>query len=804
MNRFIYILCLYIPGPLLGHAQPIDFTHPSEQAQEKLFLHTDKDSYLAGEILWMKLYLVDAATRRPGTLSRSAFVEILSDEQKPVLQARIALNSGTGNGSFQLPFSLHSGNYLLRAYTNWMKNSPAGSWFEKQLVILNTLRNNPAAATPTAAPITPAPASQRPTAPYDIQFFPEGGNLVAGIPNHIAFRIIDSTGKGLGAFGAVLTNTGDTLTCIKTQRFGMGEFTLTPTENTRYTVQIRTPGRPPGSYQLPTPESTGYVLHVADAGNGNLRIDVHAAGVPANTVLRLLAHAHRIITSRETNLAENNATFLIPKDSLPDGVTWFTLFTGANGAPAPVCERGWFKAPALLNLAVKADQPSYDKREKITLDVSAQDAVHSPLRLDGSIAVVLQDDVQSTGDQDILNYLLLSAELKGQVESPSYYFSPKNNDREEMASLLLMTQGWRRLKVSPSQPQNRYIPEYAGLLVSGHITDRRTGAPAPNIAAWLSAPGRRYQLARSVSDINGNILWDMGALYGARELVVQPVTADSNYHIEITSSFAEADPNPAASPAANAAAGRRSLPNPPPSQLLQHSIGAQAQNAYQAALRQQFIRPEQTDTNAFYGRPDRRYKLDDYTRFTTMEEVIREYVKEVRFNNRKGDFEFHVQSDQANQLFFDETPLVLVDGVPITNTNNIVRFDPLKMQKIEVVAKRYFVGGSLYDGIVSYNTYQGDISGFPLDANAYTVDYDGWQLHREFYAPVYDSKDRQASRIPDLRNVLYWSGDILTDPQGRQRLTFYSSDIPGRYSVLFEGITADGKTGSAVAGFIVR
>jgi len=781
MNRFIYIISLLLSS-FLSHSQP----------QEKVFVHTDKDTYLAGEILWMKLYVVDGATRRPGMLSHSAFVEILSDEQKPVLQARIALDSGTGNGSFQLPFSLHSGNYWLRAYTNWMKNSPADSWFEKHLVILNTLRNSPATpATPTAA-----------TPPYDIQFFPEGGNLIAGTPNHIAFRIVDSTGKGIPAEGAVINNTGDTLAHFETKRFGMGEFTLVPAENTRYTVQVRTRSLPPSLHPLPIPETSGYAMHIADAGNGNLRIDIHAGSQAPNTHVRLIAHTLRPIATSETSLTNGAASFLIPKDSLPGGVTWLTVLAeGITGSMIPVCERGWFKAPTPLRLTVVSDQSAYNKREKITLELSAQDAGNTPLSLNGSIAVVLQDDVQSTGDQDIVNYLGLAADCKGQVESPGYYFSPQNTDREEIASLLLMTQGWRRLKMTQSQPH--YIPEYGGLLVSGHITDRRTGTPAPNIPAWLSAPGKHYQLARSTSDGNGNIVWDMGDLYGARELVVQPATTDSNYHIEITSPFADAA-RTVSDAAAKPAFIHLPLPNPPSTQLLQHSIGAQAQNAYQAALRQQFTRPAQTDTSAFYGRPDRRYKLDDYTRFTSMEEVIREYVKEVRLNTRKGDFELHVQSDQANQLFFDETPLVLVDGVPTTNTNNIIRFDPLKMQKIEVVAKRYYVGGLLYDGIVSYNTYQGDISGFPLDANAYTIDYDGWQLHREFYSPVYDSKDRQTSRIPDLRNVLYWSGDILTGPHGKQQLSFYSSDMPGRYSVIAQGITTDGKTGSAVAEFRIN
>ncbi|HXB05841.1 MAG TPA: hypothetical protein VNW04_01960 [Puia sp.] len=766
MNRTIYILCLLISA-YISHAQPL----------EKIFVHTDKDSYLAGEILWLKLYVVDAASRRPQTLSRSAFIEILSDDQKPVLQTRVAIDTGLGNASFQLPFSLHSGRYRLRAYTSWMKNASPETWFEKPLVILNTLRSNP------------PPAATPPAPPYDIQFFPEGGNLIAGIPNHIAFRIVDSTGKGIPCSGSVFAS-GDTLLRFQTQRFGMGEFTLTPGENIRYTAIVYTAGQPAITHPLPAAETTGYAMHIADAGNGTLRIEVHTGSPSQDQTIRLLG-------KYEAPLTAGNASFTINKDSLSDGVTWFTVLAG-NGLP--LCERGWFKAPVLLKMTAGTDQPTYTKREKITLDLSTRGNDNQPLRLYGSVAVVLQDSVQTNSGQDILNYLLLSSELRGTVESPDYYFSPDNPDRDAMANLLLMTQGWRRLHVStPAQPKTAhpaFLPEYGGLLVWGHITDRQTGAPAKNIAAWLSAPGQHFQLARSISDKDGNIVWDMGDLYGARELVVQTANGDSSYHIEITPPFAD--------PVATNAPATRLPPPPETAQLLHHSIGAQAQNTYRPTLRQHFTRPAPTDSTVFYGRPDKRYKLDDYTRYTTMEEVIREYVKEVRLRAKKDGFEFYVQSDQANQVFFDGSPLILMDGVPTANAASIIRYDPMKMQKIEVVAKRYFVGGALYDGIVSCNTYQGDITGFTLDGNAYTLDYDGWQLHREFYSPVYDTKDKQESRIPDLRNVLYWSGDILTDQQGKQQLSFYSSDMPGRYLVVLQGITADGKAGSAIGNFTIR
>src|ERR1700721_2638940 len=99
------------------------FNQYNEQVlQEKVFVHTDKSFYLAGEVLWFKIYNVEGSSNTPLDLSKLAYVEILNTEQKAVLQAKVSLKKGSGSGSFFLPLSLISGNYILRAYTNWMKN----------------------------------------------------------------------------------------------------------------------------------------------------------------------------------------------------------------------------------------------------------------------------------------------------------------------------------------------------------------------------------------------------------------------------------------------------------------------------------------------------------------------------------------------------------------------------------------------------------------------------------------------------------------------------------------------------------
>ena len=96
--------------------------YTSRVIQEKLFVHTDKDFYTAGEILWFKIYYVNGATHQSLQLSKIAYVEVLNENNEPVLEGKISLEPGESNGSFYLPVTLSTGNYTLRAYTNWMKN----------------------------------------------------------------------------------------------------------------------------------------------------------------------------------------------------------------------------------------------------------------------------------------------------------------------------------------------------------------------------------------------------------------------------------------------------------------------------------------------------------------------------------------------------------------------------------------------------------------------------------------------------------------------------------------------------------
>jgi hypothetical protein len=751
--------------------------------QEKLFLHTDKEFYLAGEICWFKVYTVDGSSQAPIDLSKVAYLEWLDKDNKPVLQAKVGLAGGHGDGSVYLPLSLRSGNYKLRAYTNWMKNFDADWFFQKTMTIVNARRSSD-------IPVAEAAAQ------YHVDFFPEGGNLVEGVACRIGYRITDAYGRGVECTGTVTEDEQDTLLRTSPHRFGIGQFLLTPKAGHHYRAVFRLADGAAVSGLLPKAATEGYVMSVTDGGDA-WRVSVQGAGGAgasgggAGGMVYLVAHTRQSVKEAEVApMTEGKASFLIDKKALGEGISHFTVF---NAERQPVCERLVFKQPSkVLTIAVQPDSTVYGQRQKIFLKVDAGDR-----QADCSLSVFRADDLQGNAQGHIEPYLWLSSDLKGKIESPDYYFDHPE-DAEAMDGLML-THGWRRFRwgdVLTAQPRMpEFPPEYNGAILTGRLVDSHTGAPAKGIEAFLSVPGTRTQFTSVFSDDEGRLRFELRDFYGGQEIVLQTNPRDSLYRIEMANPFAEGFTADSVSPI--------QLSRNDSDLLAEKSENMEVLNRYAGERLKHLHVPAGFDTTAFYYRADHSYKLDDYTRFTTMEEVMREYVVLMLVKIQGGHYHLPLFELPYNQ-FFETDPLILLDGVPIFNIDSLMVLDPLKIRKLETLQRKVFMGGTYFPGIMNWTTYKGDLGGFILDPHSTVVDYEGLALQREFYSPTYAIPDQLDSHLPDFRNVLFWSPAVPIDGMGKGGLSFYSSDLPGKYFVVVEGIAADGTAGSGVASFEVK
>src|SRR5688572_10925859 len=195
--------------------------HREQDFTEKLFVHTDRTAYLTSETMWFKIYYLNGNSNKPADLSKVGYIEILDQESQRVLEGKIKLDDGQGDGSFFIPATINSGNYVVRAYTAWMKNKSPEYFFHQNITIVNPFKKY---ETTKASPVQK----------MDAQFFPEGGTLVANVRSKVAYRVTDEKGAGLNFKGAIVDTKNDTVARFKPDRFGIGTFQLTPSRGTKY------------------------------------------------------------------------------------------------------------------------------------------------------------------------------------------------------------------------------------------------------------------------------------------------------------------------------------------------------------------------------------------------------------------------------------------------------------------------------------------------------------------------------------------------------------------------------------------
>jgi hypothetical protein len=747
---------------------------------EKMYAHTDKNFYLAGEIIWFKLYNTDALFHKLLDISKVAYVEILDTINTPVLQAKIGLSNGEGKGSFYLPQNIISGNYRFRAYTRWMKNSDAGYFFEKDITIVNIQKMQ--------AAILPDTVQK-----YDVSFFPEGGDFVNGLQSKVGFKGTDKNGKGFDFTGYIIDN-NDTIVSFTSQHTGMGSFTFTPKNNHAYKAIITTATGKTFTEELPGIYTTGYNMHITEDGNAKINVTVQC-NVNAVKELYLLAHTRTVLKfTGNATLQNGKATFVIDRSLLGDGVSQLTVF---NDQRKPVSERLYFKRPAQsLSLSLNTDKSIYETRKKVDIDIAASNADTARL----SMSVYRLDSLQAFDDNTIETYLLLSSDLRGYIENPSYYFTASENEAAIALDNLMLTQGWRRFKwndvLQNEKPAFEFMPEFNGHIITGRVINPKTHEPEKYIETFLSVPGSMTQFRTSVADAEGLIKYELQNFYGGSSIVLQPNTfSDSISKIEIDDPFSKRY-------------SKRKMPAfyrlvNYPNTILDQSISMQVQNIYTADKQKQFSFPLGVDTSAFYITPDLKYALDDYTRFTSMEEVLREYVAMVNVTRRSGRVYLPVLNSAEN-LFFQTDPLVLVDAVPIFNFNTFLQFDPLKMKTVDVVTRRYILGNSIFEGILNWKTYTPALTNYEFPSNVSVLDYEGLQIEREFYAPAYNTAEALSSHLPDFRNVLQWKPSIQLNGNNKTTIEFYTSDLPGKYAVVVQGLSQNGLCGSKIITFEVK
>ncbi len=737
--------------------------------QEKIYITTDREFYVAGEILWFKVYNLEVTTHTNSTLSKIAYVELMDGDSVPQLQAKISIKNGVGEGSFYIPTSLKSGGYYLRGYTNWMKNESAALYFQKGVTIINTFRM--------------LAKNQNPER-LEMAFFPEGGHMVGGIKSRIAFQGLNEKGIGANFKGWVLGQSNDTLLSFASAHKGMGTFEFTPQPGQQYKIVANSNDKN-YYFRMPEVKQEGYVIKQTES-DGKLKVEVFTNY--SDREVHLLIHNKNIVTCFQRQDTDNGKTiFEYQKEKLKDGINHITLFDRSG---QPVCERLYFKFPDSENIInINKSAENFERNNGIDFTINA--SRNSNL----SVSVYKLDSLNKIPDSDILSYLWLTSDLRGNIENPRFYF--ENDEGEKWMDLVMMTHGWSRFSwdevLNDNHSYKKFAPEMRGHIIQGKVINKSTKNVQERVETYLSVADKRYRFLNSRSDDLGIIKFELVNFVGFHNVYLSfDHTKDSIYRFDISDPFSQ-----------EMYFSSFSIPELDEryeETLLGRSLAMQTLNLYNKNELNSFGKIN-ADTTLFFDEGSQVYHLDDYTRFTTMEDVMREYVPNVWVRTKDKSFYYRIM-DAERDMVYKNPPLVLYDAIPVFSVDKIMDVDPLKVKRMDVVSTRYFFGKQTFDGIVSYTSYEGGGDGFKVDPNVLLLEYEGCQKERIFYSPTLE--DIQNKNIPNNRNLLYWTPSLQIQKGVEKNVSFYAANDSGKYLIVVEGISDDGIPGFTTATFEVK
>ncbi|MBR0272876.1 MAG: hypothetical protein IJQ59_02140 [Bacteroidaceae bacterium] len=457
--------------------------------QEKVFVHMDNTCYFLGDTIWFSVYSRQTNTDKPSKISRVLYAELWNHDGYLVERKLIEMKAGRGHGNFVLNDTLYGGYYELRAYTRWQLNwgitekshtTYAEDWFYNKTMAKEFYRDYdklysrvfPVYDKPQEAGAFHHDMTMRPKRRYfkdageapalQLSLFPEGGNLVAGVPCRVAFEAATSEGEACeGALRVksekikIKNDKGEDVESVATVSRGRGVFTLTPEIGHDYEFTFTDKEGRTAKAKLPKAEADGVALCVERQGNEwNIQIQV-TGEVAAKPLGLTIMHEGR--TQLFQALHEGPSTQILYTPLLEregqggeSGVNQLTVFDTAGRIYA---DRLFFVTrPELTQptLTIQGLKEQYEPFEQVNLQVTAP-SLKTPLFEREGAGVSLsvrdvahQDYTFDTGN--IMTEMLLASEIKGFVPQPEYFFEKDDEEHRRALDLLMMTQGWRRFK----------------------------------------------------------------------------------------------------------------------------------------------------------------------------------------------------------------------------------------------------------------------------------------------------------------------------------------------------------------------
>jgi hypothetical protein len=651
--------------------------------------------------------------------------------------------------------------------------------------------------------------------PKDVQFFPEGGNMLAGIRTKMAFKAINSNGLGVDVKGTVVDDANKEVAQFTSGHLGMGLFFMIPEAGKSYKANVIFPDGTRNSYDLPRVLNEGLYLSAVNINPDTLIVKLTSnpdfLQKFTNTRFYIVAQSGgSIYYAAQTTLQSLVYTAKIPKSKFPTGILQLSLLTSEGD---PISERIVFiQHNDLLNVALTTAHPVYSARQKVVLNLSVK---NKQVPAVGSFSLSVTDETKIPFNEDdettILSSLLLSSDIKGYIEKPNYYFNHVDSVRTSNLDLLMLTQGYRKFTysdiISDKNPKIYYLPEN-GIKISG-IVRTNTGIPVSHANVHLVIPNKLFS-ADVKTDITGNYLFDNIDFPDSSQITLSVRNNPGGSNLAVTA-------NPESLPGLE-----KNINSPDNITNIDSTLSVYLKNSRRQysgtrILKEVVIKaktevkkPSHKDYPALTGlsvEPDHLINGEQFSGCNQLLDCLRGAAFGFTYDDNKQ--EFYLTRDY-NQGQTSAPVAIYYNGLSV-ETSYIQNIDPKMVESVEI-----FTSDGL-SGIGRLNGTKGVmvINGKKLDKGekislsqlkdllphpyVLSISPMGYAKKREFYEPKY-LPGKFNSDINDLRTTIYWNPQIITDATGKASFEFFNADGKGTYRAVIEGIDIDGN----IARYVYR
>lgn len=732
-------------------------------------------------------------TRREATAySRYVYAELLADSQV-ISREMVKDDHGVFSGYLSLGDTLRSGNYTLRFYTRYLSSLPAPRYFYRQIIVGGRPFQDYRKESVT-----------RMAASYHVSFFPEGGRLPSGCVSRVAFKALSPDGLGTDVQGFVVNQRGDTVTTLRSVHRGMGFFNLEPVSGDSYTAVCRNREGMELRFPLPPADPSAVSLRV-DVRKDDFLVRLNSGVSPSPGHSLRVEYRDSILLHAAFS---GSRPLRLPRSPLPPGVLRFVLLDGSG---VPISGRTAFNQSPSVRADVDFSARLKEEKGRSFWDVSLGLRDSSGEPLGGTLSVSVTDDRYALQDTtvNILSSFLLSSDLQGYVEAPSFYFSGDDSRTSYLLDLLMLTQGWVKYSFVPDYGS---FPVERSQCVSGKVVSEYSEKKCIADAVVTLFSFDKKIMRQTTSDASGCFRFDSLSFPRGTHFILQARKKKGGTDVAL---LVDRDSVPSVHSSLPVYADwfRAEMDEPVVSEQSGNDPSPTSANVFQRSSTVPFSMEQYLDEVVVSTKKiekKKRYAIEslmahsDWNKTYHVDEMtLSPYssTKDLLINtpgvgwavdSNSGDF-FYITRLRAGGSSTPPPALLMVDGLE-TSYSELVGIPVSIVESIELVkdaAQMAYIGSKASNGAILISTKSGLGTVGKKASNFRIIRPIGYQVKRESYSPSYPVVYGAINNGGNSFRTIYWSPDLLLD-KAASHLEF-GNPKQGRLTLVVQGITPDGK-----------